>query len=199
MPHTPAEPDRFDDLPTDSARVGAHRAENPRMRGGVVVLWSVVAVVVIVAIGIVGTLLATGKIALTPTSTPTVVATESVEPVIDTSYPVLVLNATAQDGLGGQVRDQIVAAGWPDDAVNSGEAGSQDFAHTTVYYSSPDDLAAALGLAEQVLGGARTELSEAYQSADDPATTDVDESETPQLVVVIGADWGPAGIATPAP
>ncbi|RLK47395.1 LytR C-terminal domain-containing protein [Microbacterium telephonicum] len=199
MPPTDAPTDRFDDLPAGSSRVGAHRAENPRMRGGIVVLWSVVAIIVIVAVGIVGTLLATGKIALSPVETATPTPTESIEPVVDTSYPVLVLNATAQDGLGGQVRDQIIAAGWPEESVNSGEAGSQDFQHTTVYYGNAADLPAALGLAENVLGGARTELSQAYQPADDPNTADVDESQEKQLVVVIGADWGPGGVATPAP
>lgn len=198
MPHHAAEPDRFDDLPSDSARVGAHRAENPRMRGVVVVLWSVVAVVVIVTLGIVGTLLATGKIALSPAVTPTVAPTEGVEPVVDSSYPVLVLNATTQEGLAGQVRDELIAAGWSEDAVNSGAAGSQDFEHTTVYYGDIADQAAALGLAEEVLGGARTELSEAYQPADDPDTADVDESQEKQLVVVIGSDWGSGGVAAPA-
>ena len=36
MPKTEPTKDRFDDLPADRGRVGAHRAENPRIRGGLV-------------------------------------------------------------------------------------------------------------------------------------------------------------------
>ena len=43
MPKTSPTKDRFDDLPADRGRVGAHRAENPRIRGGLVLLWSVIA------------------------------------------------------------------------------------------------------------------------------------------------------------
>ncbi|MCT9821096.1 LytR C-terminal domain-containing protein [Microbacterium sp. W1N] len=193
MPHTPAAPDRFDDLPADSARVGAHRAENPRIRAGVVLVWTIVSIVVLVTAGIVGTLLATGKIALAPSPAVSVAPSPNVDPVVDPSYPVLVLNATTRDGLAGQVREQLVGAGWAAGDVTAGEAGSQDFAHTTVYYSNDADQAAALGVAE-VLGGARTEQSEAYVPADDPNTGDVDESQAKQLVVVIGADWAGEGV-----
>jgi len=180
--------DRFDDLPDDtSGRVGAHRAENPRMRAGIVLLWAAVATVVLIGLGILGTLLATGQI-VTATPTASVAVTE-VEGVVDTSFPVLVLNATTQDGLAGSTRDQIIAAGWAENDVTDGEAGSQDFAYTTVFYSDPADEAAARGLADDVLGGARIELSDAYASVDDASTDDVDESQTRQLVVVIGADW----------
>ena len=48
-------------------RVGAHRAENPRMRGWVVLLWAALATVVLIAIGIFGTLLASGRIDFAPT------------------------------------------------------------------------------------------------------------------------------------
>jgi hypothetical protein len=188
MPKSTYPRDRFDDLPADSGRVGAHRAENPRMRGWVVFLWAVLATIVLVAVGIFGTLIASGRIVLFPTPTPTPTPVATVEPVVDTSYTVLVLNATPESGLATQVKDQIVAAGWSADTVFASEAGTTDFAETTVYYAFPGDEAAAKGLAETVLGGAQVAQSDVYQPQDDPDTPDVDESQAKQLVVVIGLD-----------
>jgi hypothetical protein len=112
-----------------------------------VVLWSVIAIVVLVALGIFGTLIATGRVTLfpTPSATPTTIATA--EPVVDTSYPVTVLNATTQSGLAGSLAQTIVAAGWSPDSVTAGDASSKDFPTTTVFYSDP---------AEEGRRGART-------------------------------------------
>lgn len=198
MPRNHPPKDRFDDLPADHGRIGAHRAENPRIRGGLVLLWSAVATVVLVAVGVFGTMVATGRIELFPAPTPTPVVIPTAEPVVDTSFSVLVLNATPESGLAGQVRDEVIAAGWSADAVLGSEAGSDDFATTTVYYASAADEGAARGLAA-VIGGAEVVLTDAYQPADDPDTTDVDESATKQLVIVIGLDRTAAGQATPAP
>lgn len=158
------------------------------MRGWVVFLWAVLATIVLVAVGIFGTLIASGRVVLFPTPTPTMTPLPTVEPVVDTSYAVLVLNATPEDGLATQMKDQIIAAGWPEDLVTASGAGSTDFPETTVYYAFPEGEAAARGLAEQVLGGAQVAQSDVYQPQDDPATEDVDESLKKQLVVVIGLD-----------
>ncbi len=197
MPNETFPRDRFDDLPADSARVGAHRAENPRMRGWVVFLWAVVATVVIVVVGSFGTLIATGRVTLFPTPVPSAMPTAEVTPVIDTDYDVLVLNATPESGLASQMKETVIAAGWSPDAVVEGEAGSSDFETTTVFYAFPEDEAAAAGLA-QAIGGAEIEQSEAYQPVDDPSTADVDESLSKQLVIVIGLDRTAAG-ASPEP
>lgn len=158
------------------------------MRGWLVFLWAAVATVVLVAVGIFGTLLASGRIELVPTPTPTVEPTPEVTPVIDQSYEVMILNATPEQGLATQMKEVVVGAGWAADAVTAGEAGSEDFPTTTVFYVNPADEAAAKGLA-QVIGGAATEQSEAYP----PTSPDV-----PQLTVVIGLDRTAAG-QTPAP
>ncbi|HEX5728022.1 MAG TPA: LytR family transcriptional regulator, partial [Microbacterium sp.] len=105
MPRTTFPRDRFDDLPADVGRVGAHRAENPRMRGWVVFLWAALATIVLVALGIFGTLLVTGRVALFPTPEPTVAPLPIVTPVVDTTYEVLVLNATPEPGLATQMKD----------------------------------------------------------------------------------------------
>ncbi|MGC5223764.1 LytR C-terminal domain-containing protein [Micromonospora sp. DT81.3] len=193
MPKTTYPRDRFDEVSRQRARVGAHRAENPRMRAWVVVLWALLATIVLVAIGIFGSLIATGRVTLfpAPSATPAPVAT--IEPVIDLTYGVVVLNATPEPGLATRTKDTIVAAGWPADSVLPGDAGSTDFPETTVYYSFPEDEAAALGLAG-VIGGAQVAQTDAYLQVDDPAT-EVDESVVKQLTVVLGLDR----IASPSP
>jgi hypothetical protein len=197
VPKTTYPRDRFDDLPEESTgRVGAHRAENPRMRGWVVLLWALLATAVLMTVGIFGTLIAQGRIVLVPEPEPTVEPTPVVTPVVDTSFSVLVLNATPESGLATRVKDEIVAAGWAADTVTAGEAGSNDFPETTVYYAFPADEAAAAGLAD-VIGGARVAMDATYQPPDDPDTPD-DESQTKQLVVVLGLDRV-APPETPAP
>jgi hypothetical protein len=182
--------DRFDDLPVTSGRVGAHRAENPRMRGWVVFAWAVVATIVLVVVGIFGSLIVSGRIVLFPEPVPTAAPTPEVTPVLDTSYTVVVLNATGQSGLASTIKDQLVGAGWSADSVFASQAGA-DFAETTVYYPIETDEAAALGLADLV-GGARVELNTQYLQGADPATAH-------QLTLVIGQDYlvGPTPTATP--
>lgn len=198
MPKTHPPKDRFDDLPAAHGRIGAHRAENPRLRGGVVLLWSAVATIVLVALGVFGTMIATGRIALFAEPVASATVAPPAEAVLDTSYPVYVINATSQRGLAGTVASQVIAAGWNAEHVYPTESESEDFAMTTVYYASVADEGAARGLA-QAIGGAAVELNASYQPADDPNTADVDESAIKQLVIVIGNDRTDGGAATPAP
>ena len=148
------------------------------MRGWVVLLWAVLATIVLIAVGIFGTLIASGRITLVPEPVPVVTPEETVAPVVDFSYSVVILNATPEDGLATQMKDVVVAAGWPIDNVLASEAGSDDFPETTVYYLTPEDEAAAAGLAG-VIGGAKIAQSDVYQPAD---------PESKQLTIVIGLD-----------
>ncbi|MDQ1215778.1 LytR C-terminal domain-containing protein [Microbacterium arborescens] len=185
MPTTTYPKDRFDELPADSTRVGAHRAENPRLRAGVVLAWAAGAVLVLVAAGIVGTMIVTGRIALfpaEPTATAVVEAPVEADPVVDTSYPVLILNATSERGLATALRDTVVGAGWNSDVVDAGDASTHDFATTTIFYVNAEDEGAARGLA-QVIGGADVEMSEAYAGPDA-----ADGTPSKQLTVVVGED-----------
>ncbi|GAA3644363.1 hypothetical protein GCM10022200_30560 [Microbacterium awajiense] len=159
------------------------------MHGWVVLLWAALATVVLVVVGIFGTLLVSGRIELFPQPAPTATPAPEVTPVVDTSYGVLILNATPEVGLATQTKDVVVAAGWSADSVLAGEAGSDDFPQTTVYYLDPADESAAAGLAG-VIGGALIEQSDVYQPAGDPDGT--------QLTIVIGLDRTEAG-ATPSP
>ncbi len=149
------------------------------MRAWVVLLWALLATVVLIAVGIFGTLLVSGRVVLFPTPEPTASPLPVVTPVVDTSYEVLVLNATPEQGLATQTKDVVVAAGWAEDTVSAGEAGSTDFPQTTIYYYLPEDEAAAAGLAE-VIGGAELAQSDVYQPTEDP--------EAKQLTIVIGLD-----------
>lgn len=166
------------------------------MRGWVVFLWALLATIVLIAVGIFGSLVVSGRITLFPEPTPTPTPTPVVTPVVDFSYEVLVMNATPESGLATRTRDLIITAGWPADLVTAGEAGVTDFAETTIYYVFPEDEAAAAGLAG-VIGGATLTQSDFYQVEDDPATTDVDESAAKQLTVVLGMDRVQAPAPTP--
>ena len=95
------------------------------MRGWVVLLWAALATIVLVTVGIFGTLLAAGRIELFPTPQPTVEPTVQVTPVLDTSYQVTILNATPEKGLATQMKDVVVAAGWPDGQVLPSDAAER--------------------------------------------------------------------------
>lgn len=180
--------DRFDDLPDPSGRIGAHRAENPRLRGWIVFLWAAIATLVLIIAGIFATLVVSGRISFGPddAASPVPTATATTPAVVDPSYSVVVLNGTADEGLAGSLRDTIIAAGWPGDGVETGDSDSTDFAQTTVFYLRESDEAAAEGLA-QAIGGAEVAQSDFLQPTDDPGTPD-DESAVKRLVVVIGLD-----------
>ncbi|MGX1934615.1 LytR C-terminal domain-containing protein [Microbacterium resistens] len=177
--------DRFDDVPRTHGRVGAHRAENPGMNGWVVLLWSIVAALVLIVAGVFGAMVVMGKISFGPEPTVSVAPSspETSAPTLDTSYAVLVLNATTVDNLAATVRDSIVTAGFPETAVIASNADATDFPQTTVYFQNPEDQAAAEALAG-LIGGAQVLQSDVYAD-------DVVEGQK-QLTVVIGLDRVPA-------
>ncbi|MGM7679576.1 LytR C-terminal domain-containing protein [Microbacterium sp. A94] len=184
--------DRFDDVPRSSGRVGAHRAEAPGMNGWVVLLWSLVAALVIIVVGIFVALVMMGRIALFPDADTPGPSAPEVQGVVDTTYSVIVLNATSEEGLDVQLRDTLLNAGWTADGVTTGLAESPEFADTTIYYASTADELAAIGLAD-LIGGAQVEQSDFYADPNDP--------EQKQLVVVIGLDRtaaAPESAETPA-
>nr|WP_184752912.1 LytR C-terminal domain-containing protein [Microbacterium thalassium] len=162
------------------------------MHGWTLFFWAAAATVVLTIVGVFATMVVSGRIELAPEPEPTITATPvpTVEPAVDTAYQVLILNATPKEGLATQTKDVVLGAGWSSSDVTAGEAGSQDFAETTVYYLDAEDEAAALGLAE-VVGGARVEQSDVYQAAVEGSS---------QLTVVLGLDrieQSPS--ATPSP
>lgn len=149
------------------------------MNGWVVLLWSFVAALVLIVVGIFVALVLMGRINLFPAAEQTITPAPEPTGVVDTTYSVLVLNATSEEGLDVQMRETLINSGWAADAVSYGDAGSQDFADTTIYYVAEADELAAAGLAD-VIGGAELVQDDFYADPNNP--------EQKQLVVVIGAD-----------
>ena len=195
MPRPTFPRDRFDDIPSQPGRVGAHRSQNPRLWTPASLVWALFAIVILAAVGIFGSLVLSGRITPFPITSPTLSPTPVVSPVLDTSYSVVVLNATGEQGLGTATAEVIIAAGWSPETVEASTASVTDFAETTVYYALPSDEAAARGLAD-VIGGANVAQDDIYQLPDDPTTPD-DESQSKQLTVVIGLDRTTSGSSTP--
>ncbi|MET1051337.1 MAG: LytR C-terminal domain-containing protein [Mycetocola sp.] len=179
--------DRFDDVPADLKRVGAHRAPPRPGRGWIVVLWSAIAVIVLVAGGIIGLNLLGDRINFVDTSTgvatsPAPSDAPTAEPTIDPESMVTVLNGTGTSGLASRAIDQLNAAGWTQ-SITPGSASATDVETTTVYYEDPSQEGAARGLAD-ALGIGSIALSTQFQIP-------FGEGEEPilQLTVVLGADY----------
>jgi hypothetical protein len=160
------------------------------MNGWVVLLWSFVAALVLIIVGIFGALVVMGRITPFPeagsSATPAPVDTG----VVDTTFSVMILNATPDEGLDTQLRDDLINNGWPAEIVYASPSESSDFATTTVYYVEADDEPAAVGLAG-LIGGAEVAQSDFYAG--------LNESGGEQLVIVIGLDRSTSAPETPAP
>lgn len=160
------------------------------MNGWVVLLWSFVAALVLVIAGIFGSLVVMGRITLFPEAVPSATPTPEETGVIDTTYSVMVLNATPEEGLDTQLRDQLLNAGWGADTVYASDSASKDFETTTVYYVADEDELAAIGLA-RLIGGADVQQNDFYAG--------LNKTDGKQLVVVIGLDRSASAPATPTP
>ena len=175
--------DRFDAIPDDLERVGAHRAPRARGRGWIAFGWAALATVVLVGLGIFGLSLVNGSISFhgstqsssavaSPTTTPT--PTPTIVPTVDPSLSVNVLNGTTRAGLARTVSDKLTAAGWKIGALAN--ADTTNVAQTVVYYSDPKNQAAALGVA-QSLPGATVQETQTYAGSG------------ADLTVVVGANF----------
>lgn len=181
--------DRFDDIPSDVDRVGAHRAPRKPGRGWIAFAWAVVATAVLVVAGLFGLSLVNPDFELpfapgesaTPTPSETVVETAApitdpttVDPARLASLSIAVLNGTPTTGLSNVVGDQIAAAGWPDPSRAAASANDEEL--TYVYYDDPADEGIARGIM-QLIGAADVRLSDAFPVAN--------------ITIVIGADYQP--------
>lgn len=149
------------------------------MNGWVVLLWACVCALVLIVIGVFAALVIMGRITLFPESDGQQAPRPEQTGVVDTGYSVMILNATPDDGLDEQMRDELINAGWAADIVFAVDGSSSDFPETTVYHVAEEDEDAALGVAH-LIGGARTELSDVY--------ADLNDTDGGQLVIVIGLD-----------
>ena len=154
--------DRFDDIPDDLVRVGAHRSPAKRGRGWVAFAWAALATGVLVVGGLYALSLVNPAIsfelpelggeggglpAATPTPEPEVAAVTdpaAVDPALGLS--ISVLNASPTDGLQSDAVAQITQARWPQPV--GALAGARDQEATRIYYNGAKYEGIAKGLAE---------------------------------------------------
>ncbi|NRD26896.1 LytR C-terminal domain-containing protein [Frigoribacterium sp. VKM Ac-2836] len=184
--------DRFDDVPADLDRVGAHRAEKRPGSGWIAFAWAALAVGVLVGAGVIylgvannsfqfvnpsSSSTAEAEAPETETETTAPAPTPSVTPLTDPSQvdpsvtTITVLNGTATAGLAGSASDRLETAGW---VIGTQGNASERVETSTVYYSAAEDEAAARGLAQQ-LGITDVESSDAFPGA--------------AVTIVLGADY----------
>lgn len=157
--------DRFDDLPADLDRRGAHRA--PRTRAAKIAswLWGLAAVAALVLLGVLGMSIidrivtpgeqADATAEATATGAPPVEETQAaVTPKLDPNVAVTVLNGTGGSGVATRGMETLSAAGW--NVVNTGDADSYTNPTTVIAYGDAAQEAAALQIAEDLGGGTPT-------------------------------------------
>lgn len=185
--------DRFDEIPDDMQRVGAHRAPASRARGWIGFGWAALATVVLVTSGVFALSVLNEDFRLPffqaeeeePSATPTVSEAPEAEPALDPEVAITVLNGTPMAGLATTVGDELVAKGWGGAALGKGSranAADRDIDDTVVYYSD----AALEGAARQLvidLGVGEVRLSDDYPNS--------------PITVVLGADYRPVAPSEP--
>ncbi len=184
--------DRFDDVPTEIQRVGAHRAPRKKGRGWVGFAWAAVATVLLTTVGLFGLAAINSNINFElpffqaeKMETPTPTQTPTANPTIDPAIPLTILNGTPTVGLANQVGDALVAQGWEGAQQGVGSratASSNDIEETIVYYADPSLEGAARGIVLS-LGVGQVRLSTDFPGS--------------QIAVVIGLDYKPIPAATP--
>lgn len=180
--------DRFDRIPDDLRRVGAHRAPRPRGRGWIGFLVAVLSVGVLVIGGlftlqrVVGLDLNIPIFAAPVEPTPSPTPSPTAEPVLDPAtidqaargIKIDVLNGTPQAGLQNTIGGELAALGW-----NIGSmlpAAEHDIERTYVYYSDPENEDVARGLVVAMgAGDVRLVEPETFPGA--------------SLTIVIGRDY----------
>jgi len=182
--------DRFDDLPADLVRVGAHRAPKKRGGGWIAFAWAALATGLLVVGGLYGLSRIDSSISFdipgvaAPTEEPTTpapIVTPTATPLTDPaaidparSITITVLNGTAEPATLNAAADALAAAGWP--IGGRAAASAADVTATTVYYSNPADEDIARGLVE-ALGVGDVRESTAFLGA--------------PITIVIGSDYAP--------
>jgi hypothetical protein len=179
--------DRFDSVPDDLLRTGAHRGPQKNGRGWITFAWAALATGILVVAGLFGLALVNGKLAdfslfggaATASPTPTVTTTPTAAPLLNATLPITILNGTLTTGLANTVGDNLVKQGWAGAAQGIGSranAGTTDIKQTIVYYSDPANEGAARALVLSLKVGT-IRLSAVY--AQSPIT------------VVVGSDYKP--------
>lgn len=157
-------PDRFDTVPDDLSRVGAHRGPKRKGRGWIGFAWAALATLVLIVGGLFVLVRVVGinidiPFLTQPTATPTAPSTpEPTEtPVTDAANAVArgiqitVLNGTGVSGIQDRVGDELAAGGWP---IATRTTAAETVDKTFIYFSDPANedvaagVAAALGIGQ---------------------------------------------------
>lgn len=193
MAKTTYQKDRFDDIPDDLQRVGAHRAVSGKGRGWVGFAWAALVTGILVIAGVVGLGMLTDTVNFTlpgtggsdviasettsPTASTSATPPSQVAPQLDGAVLITVLNATPTVGLANAAGDELVAKGWGGAATGVGTRATADVKTVTatiVYYTTAASEAAALKVVEDLGVGTAT-LSPAYP--------------TTPITVLLGSDY----------
>jgi hypothetical protein len=172
--------DRFDDVPLDLARVGAHRAP-VRRRGLATFAWAALATGVLVGLGVLGLGTIEQRVSATGDTGGGTTTSAAAAPAatVDPSATVVVLNATTTTGLAANAASTARADGWK--VRSTANADSTDVKVSTVYYGEKSQLGAALGLAKSLGIGKAPVQSDRF-----------DVQGEKRLTVVLGADFAKA-------
>jgi hypothetical protein len=192
--------DRFDSLPDDLLRTGAHRAAPKRGAGWIAFAWAALATGVLVAVGLSGLAVIRGTIdlpfatprmtggpAITPTSTPSPTSTLSptstpsptIQAKIDPALAITVLNGTTTKGLATATGNYLVKQGWTGASAKIGSrtnAPTSNVTKTVVYYGAAANEAAARAMVLSLKIG-EIRLSQAYPGS--------------PITVLLGSDYLP--------
>ncbi|TPW72865.1 LytR C-terminal domain-containing protein [Schumannella sp. 10F1B-5-1] len=191
--HRTAPRDRFDDIPHDLSRVGAHRGRARRGGGWVVFAWAALASGVLVAVGLftlsrvdsrfqidlpfgADSAASSAPSASAADKTPAITEPGSVDPAIADSLRISILNASPNDGTQDTLATQLKDAGWT--VSGTANADERDTKKTTIYYSDKKYEGVAKGMA-QIIGTGSITLSSAFPGA--------------PITIVLGEDYTPAG------
>ncbi|WP_043673539.1 LytR C-terminal domain-containing protein [Clavibacter michiganensis] len=185
-------PDRFDEVPGDLSRVGAHRAPRPRHHRFRAFAWAALATGLLVGLGVVGLFVIDDRVSFTdiiPSDSSSAEATPTEVPTAaPTTVPgmvVTVLNGTKTSGLSARASTVLEKAGWKvGSRVN---ASTSDITTTTVYYYDDADEGAARGLVAS-LGLGDVQQSDQFRPAEGTSA-----ATAPRLTAVLGSDYAARG------
>lgn len=174
-------PDRFDEIPAELGRVGAHRARRGKSGAFIAVAWAALASGVLVVAGLYALSLISDRVSFEipgfDTAEPLPAPPEpgapppapTADPITDPSlaelpdgFIITILNGAGVDDLGSAASDLLTGPGWPVGTVTS--AAQDDLADTVVFYSNPALEGVALGMTV-LLGTGVIELSDAFPGA----------------------------------
>ncbi|MHC5797534.1 LytR C-terminal domain-containing protein [Lacisediminihabitans sp. FW035] len=178
--------DRFDSVPDDLLRTGAHRSAPRKGRGWIAFAWAALATGVLVAAGLFGLAVIRGTIELpfaapstTSTPSPTPTPTPTTEAKINPALAITVLNGTKTKGLATAAGNNLVTQGWAGASEQIGSrtnAASSNITKTMVYYSDAANEGAARAMVLSLKVG-EIQLSQAYPGS--------------PITVVLGSDYVP--------